>query len=133
MQDSSPPGQLIAIKLLRLIAPGMRIGTYYPRDAPSEMIVVNRHGGTMINPITDGVTITIQVYAHTEARAENIAAALRDGLSRRVWWGSRIDGHVLRGWKEYAGPQRFTDPDRARVARFQLSGQLLVSTLKAER
>lgn len=132
MRAADPSAQLAAVDLVRSLAPeGTHVGTFYPRaDQGKPVIVVQRMGGVMANPITDGATITIQTYAANQSQAESLTGTIRNGLLQGQWAGTRTRaGHMLRGWREYAGPARYTDPDRPTLVRFQLSGQLLVSTL----
>lgn len=129
MQVADPAAQLVAVDLVRRLVAGVRVGTYYPADAEGDMLVITRAGGIMVNPITDGATIIIQAYADTQAGAERLIGRVRQALLDRHWWGTPTRGHICRGWREYAGPQRFTDPDRPKKVRFQITGQLLVSTL----
>ena len=135
MRAADPTAQISAVHLMRSLAPsGTHVGTFYPRDATGPVVVVQRMGGVMVNRITDGATITVQVYADTQGEAERLAGILRNGLLEGVWPGTRTrDGHLLRGWREYAGPARYTDPDRPSKVRFPFSGQLLVSTLMPRR
>lgn len=132
MRAADPSSQLAAVELVRSLSPeGTHVGTFYPRTDPGKpVVVVQRTGGIMTNRITDGATITIQTYAANQAQAESLAGDIRNGLLNGRWSGTRTTaGHMLRGWREYAGPARYTDPDRPTLVRFQLSGQLLVSTL----
>lgn len=129
MKVVDPQGQKTAIKLLTMLVPGIRIGTYYPEDHDGPMLVVNRQGGVMINPITDGVTLTIQAYDRTQAGAEELIGLVRRALLDESWWGLPVRGVMARFWKEHSAPQRFSDPDRPKLVRFQMSGQLALSIL----
>lgn len=131
MQDASPLSQLVMVKLLQSIVGGITVCTVYPRDAPPELVVVQRVGGTYATPITDGATFSVQCYAPTQFAAEQLAAMVSHALFRGAWTGMRINGHMVRGWRPAGAPQLLIDPDRPEVARFQFAGQLLVSTLRA--
>lgn len=130
MRVDDPSAQLAAVDLVRTLVPdGVHVGTFYPGESPATAVVVTRQGGQMVNRITDGATITIQVYAKRQAEAERLAGEVRTGLLYGQWPGTRVRGHMMRGWREYAGPARYTDPDRPTLVRFQFSGQLMVSVL----
>lgn len=129
MQDVDPLGQRLGIELIRAIAPGVRVGTFVPADAPPVMVTVTRTGGSYINPVTDQVHLAIGVYANTQGDSERLAGQLRHALVSAEWAGLRIRGHLLRGWVEMGGPARFPDPDIPDKIRFQFSGALLASTL----
>lgn len=131
MQDVNPLSQLLMVKLLRHITAGVRVVTVYPRDADGDLIVVQRVGGTMTNPITDNATFSIQVFDNTQFAAEQLASAVWRALYRQEWAGLRLDGHMLRGWKSAGAPQMFIDPERPHHVRFQFAGQLMVSTLQS--
>lgn len=129
MRDVSPLSQLVMVKLLRAIIGGVEVGTMFPRDAPPELVVVQRVGGVLANPITDGASFSVQCYGRDQLHAEQLATMVWQVLYRQQWAGIRIDGHMVRGWKSAGAPQMFLDPSRPGLVRFQFAGQLLVSTL----
>lgn len=130
MQDVSPNSQLVMVKLLRSVIGGLNVGVVYPRDAPRELVVVQRVGGTLKNAITDEATFSIQCYAPDQLSAEQLAGLVWHALYRQEWAGMRIDGHMVRSWQSAGAPQLLMDPSRPEVVRFQFAGQLLVSTLR---
>ncbi|MEO5307943.1 hypothetical protein HMPREF2657_09410 [Corynebacterium sp. HMSC072B08] len=129
MREADPQAQKAFIDLLHRICGGIRVSTRYPRQPKFPHVVVTRVGGATPNRITDAATMSVQVYAETEYEAEQVAGLIRQALRSESWKGMRLSGHRVRGWREYAAPQRFLDPDRENLVRFQYSGQLLISLL----
>lgn len=130
MLDANPMSQLIMVDLLRMIIAGIDVCTMYPRDAPSEVVVVQRTGGQLQNTITDGAAFAVQCYAPDQTRAEELATTVWHALYRQRWAGLTVHGHMVRGWESYGAPQLLLDPDRPNAVRFQFAGRLLVSTLR---
>lgn len=130
MLDVNPMSQLILVELLRMIIAGIEVRTVYPRDAPGEVVVVQRTGGQLQNTITDGAAFAVQCYARDQATAEELATTVWHALYRQRWAGLTVRGHMVRGWESYGGPQLLLDPDRPNIVRFQFAGRLLVSTLR---
>ena len=58
---------------------GYDASTYPHADAPSEFVTVERTGGG-VEDLVDHPTIAIQTWAGTEARAEEMAVAIRNDL-----------------------------------------------------
>lgn len=129
MRAVDPQAQLVAVEYLRQSIAGCHVGTFVPRERPPMFLVVQRNGGVMRNPITDGATITVQAYAQDQYQAERLAGWARTALQESSQVSRQVNGHLVRGWREYGGPQRYTDPDNPTLARFQFSGELLVSCL----
>lgn len=131
MQVADPQGQLVAVKLIRSLIPGpykTHVGTRYPNGERTS-VVVTRVGGVLSSPIHERVMLSISCYDSDEAQAERLAGFVRMQLHTGDWRGLRIDGHMIRGWREAAGPARLADPDRPKQVRFQFSGELTVSLL----
>lgn len=63
-----------------LSAKGYAAHTYPPKDAPAEFVTVERTGGNMAD-LVDHPTVAVQTWAKTEARAEEMALAIRDLLT----------------------------------------------------
>lgn len=93
-----------------LAAQGYAAHTYPPADAPAELVTVERTGGAMVD-VVDHPTVAIQTWAQSEARAEELAIAIRDALLTSLPYGcasARVS----------AGPYPFWDNDTG-AARFQ--------------
>lgn len=132
MRAADPNAQFVGVSLVRQLVPqGTQVGTRHP-GGTGPTVTVTRVGGVLPTPIHERAMLTIACYADSEAEAEELCGVVRGGLHFGDWRGLRIGGHMVRGWREAAGPARYADPDRPRQVRFQFSGELTVSLLTNE-
>lgn len=90
---------------------GYRVSTRVPPDMPDEFVTVERVGGGMRSWV-DHASMAVQVWAESDARAEELANALRLALAT----GQPPAG--VHSAREETGPYPFYDESTGR-ARYQ--------------
>ena len=92
-----------------LAAQGYAASTYPPKDG-TEFVTVERTGGAVVDMV-DRPEIALQAWAATEARAEEIATAIRNALMlESLPYGVHscaVESGPYPFWDEYTGLPRY--------------------------
>lgn len=91
-----------------------------PRTRPAEFVRAWRTGGGAINRVLDEPIITVQGWAASDARAEELAARCRDALLNDY-----TGMPLVRGVEIISGPYRDPDPD-SETPRYTVTARLRV-------
>lgn len=98
-----------------------------PRQIPTRFVRVDRVGGGRPNIVTDSARILIECFGPDPETVESMAATVDEAMHNAV--GTVIDDAVfVRGWDNMQGPTSLPHPDLLTMERWQLHGDLMVST-----
>jgi hypothetical protein len=78
-------------KAVAAAVPDVMVRTSVPADRPAELVVVQRSGGAMQDPLIDAVGISVDVWAPTEAKAYALMEKVSEAINGLVF----ADGFAL--------------------------------------
>lgn len=115
-------GSIIATLLpsLEERVPGVPFVTEVPASRPAEFVRIWRNGGQAQNRVVDLPFVSVETWAATASRADDISDAVRHVLLHDAPGLGRI-----RGATEIAGPYEIPDPDSG-TPRVRFTVQLTV-------
>lgn len=120
------PAVKTAISVLQSAFPGVAVDSASPKNRPAKYVTVSRIGGGQDNPRMDSARLLIECWARTDADAEVMTGVVRATL--RNAGGTHVDDVFIYGWGNESGPVMYDDPDISDRTRWQLTGDLSVST-----
>lgn len=97
-------------------ATGVAVGTKLERlpsvagKRPAESVVLFRTGGGTGTMVSDRPTVTVEVRAVRESRAEWLAQRVRALINAAGREGVILDGHQVYSVAEFSGPASLPDP-----------------------
>lgn len=97
-----------------------------PQRPPNQFIRVNRVGGSRPNLVTDSARILIECFGPDPETVESMWATVDEAMHNAV--GTVVDSVFVRGWDNVDGPTDFPHPDLLSWDRWQLHGDLMLST-----
>ena len=104
-----------------------QVSAKMPTRAPDRFVRVSRIGGSRPFIVTDAAKILIEWFGPDPETVESMTATVDEAMHNAV--GTVIDGAVfVRGWDNVQGPTDFPHPDLLSWDRWQVNGDLLVST-----
>ncbi len=96
------------------------------KNFPTRFVKVSRVGGNRPNIVTDSARILIELFATTPEAVESMWATADAAMFNAI--GTVVDGVFIRDWGDVQGPTDFPHPDFLHLERWQLHGQLALST-----
>lgn len=128
MRHDLPPSTTILRDIIKSWNTEATVSTVIPRDVDGGFILVTRVGGGPRNTAVDEARFTIHVYAPTSVEAEKTALELAQHLDAGSWKTHRFNGFRAKSFViESIFP--LTDPSRAHMHRWQLTGRFRMSRL----
>lgn len=100
--------------------------TGQPNNRPVESVVLYRTGGTAGTIVSDKPTVTVDVRAPLESRAQFVAAVCHALLLAAGRDGVVLGGHQVYGVAEFSGPGNLPDPVTA-VPRYTFTVQVHIA------
>ena len=98
-----------------------------PKRLPAKFVVVSRVGGGRPNLVTDSARILVECFAVDPENVESLSATVDEAMHNAV--GTVVDSAVfVRGWGNVSGPTSFPHPDVLTMERWQIHGDLSLST-----
>lgn len=128
MRHNIPPSTPILRDIIMSWNQEATVSTVIPKDVDNGFILVTRVGGGPRNTAVDEARFTIHVYSTSSVEAEETALALAQWLDAGSWKTERFLGFRA---KMFAIESIFplTDPSRAHMHRWQITGRFLMSRL----
>lgn len=102
------------------------VSAQMPRTLPSKFVVVERVGGARPNLVTDSARILVQCFAETPEAVESMCGTVDEAMHNAA--GTVVDGVFVRAWGGQQGPTRLPHPDVLTRERWQIHGNLVLST-----
>lgn len=121
------PALLAAIDILEVAFAPIPVSDRMPKIRPPQIVLADRVGGGQVNPRMDRARILVECWAPTTAVAESMTGTAREAL-RNAGGTTISEGIFIYGWENEDGPVHFDDLDVTDMRRWQLTGDLLVST-----
>lgn len=98
-----------------------------PRTRPAQFVGVSRAGGGQINVRSDLARLLIELWGATDAVVEPMSSLAREALRNAAGTTVLTDVFIYSwGNENLVGP--YDDPDVPEMTRWQLTGDLYVST-----
>lgn len=121
------PGVKTGMLILEARFPSIRVSDRMPKSRPAQIILLTQVDGSRPNPVQSIHRLLIELWASPllvdlQQWAGEVSAALRNSA------GSNFGGVSSCGWSNQHGPVDFPDPDVADMDRWQLHGDLKLST-----
>lgn len=98
------------------------VSTRVPGDVRCVRVTVA--GGDSPNLITDRPRLVFECWDPDEVGAEQLASRVAAVMLRTP--GQWINGFFVRAWNPYQRPYNFPDPEKTRLFRYQMAGDLSV-------
>lgn len=128
MRHNLPPSTAILRDIIKSWNTEATVSTVIPKDVDGGFILVTRVGGGPRNTAVDEARFTIHVYAPTSVEAEETALSLAQHLDAGSWKTQRFNGFRAKSFViESIFP--LTDPSRATLHRYQITGRFQMSRL----
>lgn len=128
MRHNIPPSTTILRDIVMSWNQEATVSTVIPKDVDNGFILVTRVGGGPRNTVVDEPRFTIHVYAPTSVEAEETALGLAQWLDAGSWKAERFLGFRAKSFViESIFP--LTDPSRAHMHRWQITGRFRMSRL----
>lgn len=122
-----PDGLRAAITVLADAFPDVHVAGAVPRTRPDQFVYVSQIGATQPNPNTDKPRILVECWAPTPKIAHDMAYTA--GTALRNAAGSIVEDVFIRRWDNQQGPTDFPDPAVSDQERWQIFGDLNISTV----
>lgn len=123
-----PPDALRAVlTVLEDAFPGVHVSAKVPITRPEQFMYVSQIGATQPNPNTDKPRILVECWAPIKKTARDMAYTA--GTALRNAAGSCVDDVFIRCWDNQQGPIDFPDPMVSDQERWQIFGDLSISTV----
>lgn len=119
-----------ALKTIKAILeprfPGLTVSPAMPKVRPSQFIVLSLMPGDFPNPAFTIAHPLVECWAETAETAEDMCGIVSQAFnnSKGRWFA---EAQIL-GWGNEQGPVEFNDPDITDRRRWQLHGDLYIST-----
>lgn len=106
--------------------PGMRISPQMPQTRPPQFIRLSLLPGDYPNPAFTVAHPLVECWAETAETAEDMCGTASQALmnAKGLWFA----GAFIGGWGNQQGPVELNDPDITDRVRWQLHGDLHIST-----
>lgn len=99
-----------------------------PQRLPStaKFVRVDRVGGSRPNLVTDAARILIELYGPDPETVESMSGTADAAMHNAI--GTVVDSVFIRDWTAVQGPTNFPHPDFLQLERWQMHGELWLST-----
>jgi len=103
-----------------------QVSAKMPKQLPVRFIMVSRIGGDRPNPVTDTARILIECFGPDPETVESMCSTVDEAMHNAI--GTIVDSVFIRNWDDIHGPVSLPHPDLLTMERWQVHGDLWLST-----